>query len=320
MKPPVKKLLLALASTAALAALGEAIARRYVPDCGVTIFRTSAVPGLSAEMRPGFRGLYKGFQVQVNSEGFRGPEFPAKEEGVPRIVLVGDSMTFGSSIDWPDTLGVKLEQALARSGQRAQVLNLAVVGYCALNIAALVEHRALAFEPDVVVYVFYANDTLPPDDWGEIPPDATIDPLAGYPAHSALLQWTYVWVKEAVMHLGWSLAHRTPDASRGEYMGGGGARVREALARVQAACREHGARLIVASYPHLIQPRFNSFRPIEELAAADARALGIEWIDLAEAFGPRTHVRDLWASVFDHHPNGKANGMAAEILARTLQP
>jgi len=319
-RPQVKKLLLALGTTAGLAALGEAIARRYVPDCGVTIFRTSSVPGLSAEMKPGFRGLYKGVQVQINSQGFRGPEFPPREEGVPRIALVGDSMTFGSSIDWPDTLGVKLEQALARRGQRAQVLNLAVVGYCALNIAAVVEQRAFAFEPDVVVYVFYANDVLPPDDWGEIPSDATIDPLAGYPAHSALLQWTYVWVKEAVMHLGWSLAHRTPEASRGEYMGGGGARVREALQRVHATCAEHGARLVVACYPELMQPRFYGYRPIEELAAADARALGIEWIDLAEAFGQRAHTRDLWASVFDHHPNGKANEMAAELLARALQP
>lgn len=317
----VRKLALVVAVVALVLGAAELGLRAFaVPLCGVTPFRPSDLPGVSAELRPGFETLYKGVRVRINSLGCRGPEVPPREEGVLRVALVGDSMTFGSSLELDDTLAVSLERALAGRGRRAQVVNFGVPGYCAGNVASVVEHRALPIEPDVVLYVFYANDGDPPDDWTEIPPDARIDELHAYPYHSALLEWVNVEVKELALRFGKRLTRRTPQWSRLEYERGGGERVRAALRRMRDACAAAGVRFLVADYPHMTAPALNPFRPIDELAAADAAALGIDWFDLAPVFAGEGTLRRFQAGVFDHHPNGAANRRVAEWLVERVWP
>ncbi len=301
-----------------LLAGAESCLRGAVPACGTTPFRTSELDGLSAEFRPGFRTLYKGHQVSFNSDGYRGPEFPERRTGVLRVALVGDSFTFGTAVALEDTLAVRLQSALAERGREAQVLNLGVPGYTASNVAAVVESRALALQPDVVLYVFYANDVEPPREWGEIPPDSIIDALDGYPLHSAFLQWTLVRTKQVFLAFGVQLARRTPQASRAEYAGAGGARVRASLVRMQEACEQEGVRLLIAAYPHLTRSAHNPFRPIDEGLAADCAALDLEYVDLLEAFGAEGNLARYWASVFDHHPDGEANALVASLLATRL--
>lgn len=314
----VKRLLWAILVPAILLAAAEAYLRTKVPACGVTPFRLSETEGLSAEFRPGFTTLYKGFEVSFNSAGFRGPEFPPREEGVLRVALVGDSFAYGTAVALGDTLALKLEEALAEEGAAAQVFNMGVPGYCALNVAAVVEHEALPLDPDVVVYVFYANDVEPPAQWDEIAPDAVIDAFHGYPLGSALLQWTNVRVKRLALAFGVQLARRTPEASQDEYLGGGGERLRQALSRMRDACATADVELLFAVYPHLTRREANPFRPIDELALVDAESLGNETYDLLEAFGDERDLSGYWASVFDHHPDGEANAKVAAFLARRL--
>jgi hypothetical protein len=81
------------------------------------------------------------------------------------------------------------------------------------------------------------------------------------------------------------------------------------------ACDAAGVRLLVATYPHLTHSDVNPFRPIDELAAADATELGVELVDLLDAFGDERDLTRYWANVFDHHPNGAANAKVAAWLA-----
>lgn len=321
MKPALKKLVCTTVLTVAVLGGLELALRRSVPRCGVTPFQISSVPGLPAELRPGFTTLYKGHQVSLNSDGYRGPEFPPPQPGVPRIALVGDSFTFGNAIGLDDTLGVQLERALAQSGMPAQVLNLGVPGYCALDAAALVEQRALALEPDVVLYVFFANDLDQPQHFAQIPPDAVIDSMADFPLHSALIQWLHVRIKHAGLALGWQIGRHTPRRSLSQYQDeGGGERLRAALERMRDACGSAGVRLAMAVYPYLTRVDMNPFRPIDELALRDAAALGIEGVDLLAAFEGQADLSGYWASVFDSHPDGDANRRAAAYLAQALWP
>src|SRR5688572_16830141 len=54
-------------------------------------------PVLGARMRPGYRGPDDhGVEVEVNSQGLRGPEVEVpKPEGRFRVVAMGDSVTYG---------------------------------------------------------------------------------------------------------------------------------------------------------------------------------------------------------------------------------
>ena len=316
-----KRLAWATLTLLVLLGLAEVWLRRLVPSCGVTPFRLSEVQGLSSEFRPGFATLYKGFEVSFNSHGFRGGELPARQDGVLRVALVGDSIAFGSAIDLPDTIAVRLEAALAQRGVRAQVLNLGVPGYAAANVAAVVEHKALALEPDVVIYVFYSNDTEVPVVHKRFPPDAVIDGMYGYPAHSALLQWLNLKVKQlALRSFGIQLARRTPEKSRAEWRDGGGSRVRAAVQHMRDSCAAAGARYLVASYPHLTLPEKNPFRPIDERAGEVCDELDVAFVDLLEVFGQERDLMRYWASVFDAHPSGAANAkVAAQLAAKLLE-
>ena len=310
--------LLALASSVVVIALFEFAARSLVPACGITPFRNSTVPGLSVELRPGFETLYKDQRVSINSAGMRGPEVGPRDPAKPRIAVVGDSFAFGTGVDLDDTIAAQLERALRSAGRGVEVLNFGVPGYCALNIAAVVEHKALEFEPDVVLYVFFANDTDEPPSYGPIPADARIDTLKLFPLRSAGLEAVRYGLKRVALSLGYSLVRRTSATSRSDYETGGGARVREALARMRKACDARGVEFRMALYPFPTRVDLNEFRPIDELAIADAASLEIRALDLLEAFPGETNLSRYHVSIFDQHPDAAANEKVGKLLARWL--
>ena len=92
--------------------------------------------------------------------------------------------------------------------------------------------------------------------------------------------------------------------------------MRASLIRMQRACEESSVRLLVAAYPHLTHSDHNPFRPIDEGLAAECEQLGLEFVDLLDAFGGERNLDRYWASVFDHHPNGEANALVGALLAR----
>src|SRR4051794_370856 len=68
---------------------------------------------------------------EINSLGLRGPEISAtKADGVVRVVVIGDSYTFGLGVDETESLPARLEARLNRDGtKRVEVLNLGTPGY-----------------------------------------------------------------------------------------------------------------------------------------------------------------------------------------------
>ncbi|MEE2941287.1 MAG: SGNH/GDSL hydrolase family protein [Planctomycetota bacterium] len=307
----------ALLSSAAVAAL-ELGFRAKVPACGLTPFRSSAVPGLAVELRPSFETVYKGVAVRTNSMGMRGPEVGPREPGLLRVALCGDSFTFGSGVEYEGTLAASLERALAERGTPAVVFNLGVPGYTAEEAAAAAEHRVPGLAPDVLVYVLYANDVDPPRAPMEIPANARIDPMNGFTLGSAFVEWVRIQVSRALVRSGRRPNRRTPGWSRHEYENGGGARIRSAVRRMEALCAASDARFVAVSYPHLTDPALNPFRPIDELFHRDLAALGVEAYDLLEAFGEERDLLRYWADVFDHHPSAECNARVASFLAERL--
>ena len=104
---------------------------------------------------------FAGATIDTNSHGFRDRERElAKAPGDLRIVFVGDSVTVGWGMDAAATF-VPLFEAAANRNSPAQVveaLPIAVGGYNAMQVLELFSARALAFSPDIVVYVVCMND------------------------------------------------------------------------------------------------------------------------------------------------------------------
>ena len=104
--------------------------------------------------------------IENNSEGFRGPERVATGSGrkVFRILCVGDSVTFGFSVDQPDTYPQRLLELLERRYPTGhfEVVNTGVPGWSWLQGLEFLESRGLAMQPDLIVIGHGTNDQLFP--------------------------------------------------------------------------------------------------------------------------------------------------------------
>jgi lysophospholipase L1-like esterase len=123
--------------------------------------RKTSNPRLRFELRPG--GVVKSeVEYRINAEGLRGPEVsPEKRDGVRRVAVLGDSITFGYWVAEEDAFPRQLEAMLNEvrgDGPRVEVLNFGVPGYNLDQEIETLRVRALPFAPDVVVVAFCLND------------------------------------------------------------------------------------------------------------------------------------------------------------------
>ena len=111
--------------------------------------------------------------------GFRrldGP-FPAKDPEKLRIMVVGDSLTYGYGIDDQWTYSNLLERSLQGS-HRLEVANLGRSGYQSEDLVWVLRRFLPQLDPDLVIYAVCLNDFLPsgqgeyaaypfplPEDW-----------------------------------------------------------------------------------------------------------------------------------------------------------
>jgi lysophospholipase L1-like esterase len=116
-------------------------------------------PVLGYEPRPGAEDEGE----LVSSAGLRDREHErAKPEGVLRIVVAGDSVTWGAGVRRDEAYPERLEALLNQCAGRPafEVLNLGVPGY---NVSQAVERArvlGLSFDPDLVIYGYVLNDPM----------------------------------------------------------------------------------------------------------------------------------------------------------------
>jgi len=96
---------------------------------------------------------------RVNREGFRDVEHDlAAKPGVRRLLLVGDSFTWGGGIKrTEDRLGEQLMNRLQVTGQRWEVINAGKGDTHTLHHIGTVD-RMLSYRPEVVLLVYVFND------------------------------------------------------------------------------------------------------------------------------------------------------------------
>ena len=124
--------------------------------CNVTY---NGTPVVCADLKPGRSTQWElhsrlPFLVTTNAQGFRGEqdvEVPSKRQ---RILLLGDSYTFGVHLPNAHTFAAML----AHHEPGLEVLNAGVVGYTIAQEVELFQERAAAVAPDVTVLQVLDND------------------------------------------------------------------------------------------------------------------------------------------------------------------
>ena len=274
------------------------------------LIRASEQPELLYELRPDVKTLYELYDFQTNSHGLRDRDYSLqKPQGVFRVAVVGDSLTLGSGVPIEEVYHSVLEERLnARSpSARYEFINFGISGYYLSHYVAMIRHRALEWDPDLVLIGFFAgNDArIPPADKFSQP--YRVKPVANgfWEMHSFSLAgdiWKYSIVPGVREALGGGSDEGVgPPPEQYEWVDRQFADLAELLGPL-------GIPLVVANL--------------------DNRASGRGWVgDVVQNHGflfvdttggfAGTDVNDYAIYLTDKHPNGAANLIFAEaILAR----
>jgi len=125
------------------------------------ILKESKNKSIQYELIPHAKGYAFGTYVQINRYGFRDREYDLNKGNSYRIIALGDSVTFGTSLPIASTYSKKLEILFQGPGKRkVEVINMGCGGYNISQVVSLLEEKGLRFSPDMVVYGFCLNDLM----------------------------------------------------------------------------------------------------------------------------------------------------------------
>jgi lysophospholipase L1-like esterase len=112
---------------------------------------------------PNLVTTFAGVQMTINSRGWRDTEHVvAKRKNVTRIMVVGDSVTFGYGVELEDSFSKILEREVNRGG--AGHWEVMTFGGAAANTYSqknIIESLVRLYKPDWVIIAFNLNDILP---------------------------------------------------------------------------------------------------------------------------------------------------------------
>lgn len=104
------------------------------------------------------------YTAHINSHGYRGAEFAVpKPAGKKRILVIGDSFTFGVGAQDNETIPALLEQNLQKSDNRIEVINAGVGHASPIYHFVNLDNFHLKNDPDLVILMLDLTDIQ--DDW-----------------------------------------------------------------------------------------------------------------------------------------------------------
>ncbi len=262
-------------------------------------------------------------EARINGLGLRGPEQQGeKPAGVRRVLMLGDSVTFGQGVYEEDTFARRLERSLGRGWE---VLNAGVPMYDTSNEVSLFANRGLLWSPNVAVLAFYVNDADQAQVMGPL-----VDRLIGavndaVTPRGGLARWSALWRWGKFR---WSVAdaeRRIVEARNGFVAGTPEERRvwdrdRAWLAEYAATARTRSIDALVINVPDLAVAgkRTYPYRAINQALAAECARLGLPLVDLTPAFRGM-EGRDLIVNLNDQHPNARAHAIIAGALETALR-
>jgi len=314
---PVVLLAFAIVLFAMLAELGLRLAFFHSKDFSMEMWkyavqlkRPAADPNLSFSHAPNGHAFLMGVDVKINSEGLRDYEYPLeKGPNTYRIMMLGDSTTFGWGVRLEDTAAKILERRLNESGtatgKRFEVLNAGVGNYDTVQEVTYYETRGRAFRPDAVILVYFINDPEP----------VPIERKGVLIDRSYLIAFTINRFDGILRRTGERPGFQAYYASLYDDDRPGFQACKAALKSLATATRAEGAQVLVAILPELHQINENypftaEHQKIKDVVTSEGMAV-VDLIDGLRNHGPES---TLWVTPQDDHPNAKANGLVAAQL------
>jgi lysophospholipase L1-like esterase len=259
-----------------------------------------------------------------NAGGYRDLEHAlAKPAGTTRIVVLGDSFTWGAGVEWDDTWSEHLERALRREdGGAFEVVNLSQPGFGTRDEQNALLTEGFRYQPDVVVLAYVLNDSEDGRDaesrraqrWlaeqrAAAPP--------GFLERSALVSLVLQRLRatrESRQRVANYLSLYRDDAP-------GWRGAQKALREIGGECRRRGVPFVVAIFPLFGGPldEHYPFAALHAKVAASAAAAGASVLDLLPSYRGLRWDLLVVDGVDDEHPNEVAHRIAARAILKAVE-
>lgn len=328
-----------------LAAVLAVVAVLGFAELGVRLTRTAPETSMGPfhvyseiygwELRKNLRFEENGVRTTTNALGYRGAALPREKRGRTRIVLLGDSVSFGLEVDDERVFTSVLQ---SRRGD-LEIANLSVSGYDPGQELIKLEREGLPLSPDVVVVALclsndFADAVLPVFLYdGRHPKPYFAVEKGSLVRHDEQLRLS---VRERLsLFLAehsrlYELLTRPPNAeppTRGNHWiarkkralkdhDGAVDMTARLLARMKNSAQRAGATFIVLAFPD--SDSFLGPSPwLDDLVRA-APMKGVAVVDMAERFKAKGLAYDTFASDGIGHLSPAGHEATAEILAEDL--
>ena len=300
-------------------------ARTHLPISST--YRLSENPGLVYELLPGSRARVQGIPFRINAVGFRDRPFHRKKPGRFRIIVVGDSLTYGWGVALKNTFHKQLESRLRGSGCAVEVLAMGVVGYNTVQEFHLIKAHALGFQPDLVVLQMTPNDFertagIQRSRSGKgftltLFHDLRIPYVTG---KTGLTKWlmrhSYLF-RFISLRLGALRKQGNPAYSPKNVFLLGEEKSFRFLARIASLLADHQVPMAAVIFPEASRGRAYRFKALHEKIHRALEQMSVPFVDLSDALNGDA-AADVWLERI--HPNVRGHAIAAERLFELVHP
>lgn len=260
--------------------------------------------------------------VVYNGDFMRDREFKQKkQEGVTKIGVIGDSITFGAGIKDPQKrFSNLLEEELNSTGTKAEVYNMGVVGLDSKDIKSKQEHIK-SFNFDIIVWQYFFNDIGTDEDV------LTRTKIIQKYRRENLLIAKITQKSYLADFLFWRITQRYAKSIAdlqsldfASYRNNEKFKDHEkVLDEVLAEFKSGGAKVVVIVFPpvNMLGPNYPLWDINVKLKDYFASRNIEGFIDLTDDLA-NSYPQELEAGKFDAHPNEKVHALAADRLFKVI--
>lgn len=284
-----------------------------------------AVPGPQVfEFKPHASGVFPGnadptrtFSYRTNGHGLRDRDRSPKSAGSSRVLVVGDSYTWGYAVGEDEPFPQAAERMLKdRGAAHIEVINGGIPDYNTRQARRLLERLIPIYTPDAVFLAYVVNDAEP----------STALPTPPEEIYRHTSSWFLTELAEVSNRrlFGRALFPSRKEKVSASYLDGFAEESmkwrdsKAAIREMRDLCARSGIRFVVIVLPDFTQNFDDTYawRPIHEAVVNWGREFAIPVFDLLPLFRGEDHTK-LWVP-WDGHPNAEAHRRIARFLTAKI--
>jgi lysophospholipase L1-like esterase len=271
--------------------------------------RSSLNPEQGHEHIPNRFAHLMGVDVKINSHGHRDRETSfEKSINYTRILMLGDSLTFGWGVPYEETVSKYLEKLLNKSNdnKKYELINMGIGNTNTDMQVSYYQSTGQNFSPDLVILNYFINDAEPT-------PRRESNFLSERFYSYIFFSGRWDMLKRKFMGSPpWDLYYKDLYNDKMGWI-----RAKAAIRRLVKLCKSRGISLVLVNYPEMHNLKTYPFKTVNKKIKSLALEFNVHYLDLLPAV-EGINESELWVSLTDQHPNGKANILYAKAIHNFL--